>query len=261
MKRITFIVLAVLLFAACQKEEPSQVVHNRTAQVALAGTSWVGNYDDNFQGFPATLTWSLDFLSDSTGTIHLDLVVAAQPQPSMDIAFKYTMDGVVGTTYSENMSGHGQFTYDSISHTITMHMQIGDGNITLGGTTTFYPTGETHDVFPTNTSWSSVQQLQAGDTLMPVEWGLDFWEYGWGGQVNYCANGTCAGASFFWQYDSISHTGHVQINNSVYPFSYNPTTEVLALDYSTTIPGTDVAIGGTLQFTADAPAESSRPRR
>lgn len=252
MKRIALIVLAALLFAACQKEESSQVVHNRTAEVALTGTSWVGNYDDNFQEFPATLTWSLDFLTDSTGTIHLDLVVAAQPQPSTDIAFKYTMDGTEGTTYSENMSGHGQFTYDSISHTIIMNMQIGDGNISLGGITTFYPKGETHDAFPTNTSWSSEQQLQAGDTLMPVEWGLDFWEYGWGGQVNYCANGTCCGTSFLWQYDSATHTGRITINGATYPFSYDPSTELLTLEYTTSLYGTDVTIGGVLRFTADS---------
>lgn len=126
--------------------------------------------------------------------------------------------------------------------------KVGDGNVTLGGETEFHPQGEVHDVFPVNTSWKAEQQLPSGDTLMPVSWGLDFWEYSWGGQVNYCAAGTCAGASFLWQYDSALHTGQIKINNTTHPFTYDPVTEVLTLHYTTTVYGTDVTIGGTLQF-------------
>jgi hypothetical protein len=83
---------------------------------------------------------------------------------------------------------------------------------------------------------------------MPVEWGLDFWEYGWGGQINYCAGGTCAGTSFLWQYDSTTHSGTIRINGTRHPFTYDPATDLLTLDYSTHIYGTNVSIGGTLQF-------------
>lgn len=248
MKRIALIVLAALLFAACQKEESSQVVHNRTAEVALTGTTWVGTYDDTFQGYPATLTWTLELLTDSTGTLHFNLVIAAQPQPSLDNVFTYTFDGTNGTLYSDNMSEPGHFVYDSTRRTITMTLQIGDGNVTLGGETEFHPQGEAHDAFPVNTSWEAEQQLSSGDTLMPVEWGLDFWEYGWGGQVNYCAAGTCSGTSFLWQYDSTLHTGLININGTQCPFSYDPATGILTLNYSTTIYGTAITIGGTLTF-------------
>ncbi|MBQ8702806.1 MAG: hypothetical protein IJ524_00330 [Bacteroidales bacterium] len=93
---------------------------------------------------------------------------------------------------------------------------------------------------------------------MPVEWGLDFWEYGWGGQVNYCANGTGAGTSFLWQYDSTSHSGHIKINGTTYPFTYDPSTETLSLDYSTTVYGTNITIGGNLQFLPAAATSTKR---
>lgn len=98
---------------------------------------------------------------------------------------------------------------------------------------------------------AGVQQLPAGDTLMPVEWGLDFWEYGWGGQVNYCAEGTCAGTTFLWQYDSTSHSGHITMGHptfSTYSFTYDPAEDILTLNYSTTIYGTADTIGGVLRF-------------
>lgn len=256
MKRFAFITLAALLFAACQKEEVEptptpQPQPQPTPTVSLAGTSWVGTYNDNYMGYPATLTWSLEFLTDSTGTLHLDMVIATQTQPSFDDAIIYTFDGTDIACYGEKM-GESHFTYDSIHHTITTGMYVGDGTTTLGGETVLYPKGEAHDVFPVNTSWEAEQQLTVSDTLMPVKWGLDFWEYGWGGQVNYCAGSTCAGTSFLWQYDSTSHTGTIRINSSTYPFSYDPATDVLTLNYSTNIYGTTVTIGGTLEFHKEA---------
>lgn len=251
MKQIAFITMAVLLFVACQKEEIAptpQPQSEPTQTVSLAGTSWVGTYDDNYMGYPATLTWSLDFLTDSTGTIHFELVIATQPQPSLDDSFRYVLDGTEGTLYSDNMSEPGHFTYDSTNHTITMLLQVGDGTTALGGETVFHPQGDTLHAFPVNTSWEAEQQLTVSDTLMPVTWGLYFWEYGWGGQVNYCAGSTCAGTSFLWQYDSTSHIGTIRINSSTYPFSYDPATDILTLNYSTDIYGTDITIGGTLQF-------------
>ena len=246
MKQITLIItMAVLLFAACKKEptpEP-QPQPDTTTNISLAGTSWVGTYDDNYRGYPATLTWSIDFLTDSTGTLHLDMVIAAQPQASIDDTFTYTFDG----SYGENTGGT-QFTYDSITHTISTELFVGDGNITLGGYTVLYPEGQEQYVFPVKTSWKAEQQLTVSDTLMPVEWGLDFWEYGWGGQINYCANGTCCGSLLFWQYDSTTHSGSIRINGMQHPFTYDPTTDLITPDYSTHIYGTTVSIGGTLLF-------------
>jgi hypothetical protein len=252
MKKIAFITMAAfLLFAACKKEPtPEPQPQTDTAPtVSLAGTTWVGSYDDNYRGYPATLMWSIDFLTDSTGTLHLDIVIAASPQPSFDDNYTYTFDGREICTYgSENMGDSSLFTYDSTTHTISTNMFVGDGNITLGGYTVLYPEGQEQYVFPVRTSWEAEQQLTVGDTLMPVDWGLDFWEYGWGGQINYCAGSTCAGTSFLWQYDSTTHSGSIRINGMQHPFTYDPATSLLTLDYSTPLYGTSITIGGSLQF-------------
>ena len=217
MKKIAFITMAAfLLFAACKKEpinEP-QPQTDTAPTVSLAGTTWEGSYDDNYRGYPATL-----------------------------------MCGREICTYgSENMGDSSLFTYDSTTHTISTNMFVGDGNVTLGGYTVLYPEGQEQYVFPVRTSWEAEQQLTVSDTLMPVDWGLDFWEYGWGGQINYCAGRTCSGTSFLWQYDSTTHSGSVRINGTRHPFTYDPIADLLTLDYNTRLHGTSVNIGGTLQF-------------
>ena len=262
MKRIALITMAVLLFAACRKEEPiptPQPEPDTTPAVTLAGTSWVGNHDDHYYSYPATLTWRLDFLTDSTCTLHFEGVIAAQPQPSFDDTLTYTLDGTEGTAYNANRSYN--FSYDSTQHTITWELEISDGSTTLGGITILYPEGENHDAFPVNTSWEAEQQLTVSDTLMTVHWGLDFWEYGWGGQVNYHAGSICTAHSLLWQYDSTAHSGHIKINDSTYPFTYNPATEILTLEYSTTVHGTDLAIGGALQYHRASETRDKKERR
>ena len=253
MKQIAFITMAVLLLAACKKDPAPtpQPQPDPEPTVSLAGTSWMGTYDDNYQGYPATLTWSLDFLTDSTGSLFLDFVIAAQPEPSVEVNFHYILNGTEGSLYTNDSPEPEPFTYDTISHTIIIRIKVTDGVTSLGGTTTFYPQGEVHNIFPVNTRWKTEQQLTVSDTMMPVEWGLDFWEYGWGGQINYCANGTCCGTSFLWQYDSTTYSGAIRINGTRHPFTYDPVTGLLTLDYSTHLYGTSVTIGGALQFHCD----------
>lgn len=60
MKQFAFFTAAFLLLAACAKEEPAPTPQAEpTPSVSLAGTTWVGTYDDTFQGYPTTLTWTL----------------------------------------------------------------------------------------------------------------------------------------------------------------------------------------------------------
>lgn len=254
MKRIALILTAVLLFDSCTKEDPStepQLQPQPSAAVSLAGTSWVGGFDGDYQGYPLTFTWCFDFLTDSTGEYHLDCVLAAHPQPSQEGPFRYTFDGSDGIVTPD---GHNpiSFVYNLASQTISMEiiMQVGSGSTStvLGGPTDLRPRGHEIRAFPVSTSWTAEQQVSSGDTLMPVHWGLDFWEYGWGGQVNYCTGATCAGVSLFWHYDSASHSGTIAINGTQPPFTYDPATDILTLEYTTEVYGTTITIGGTLQF-------------
>ena len=224
----------------------------------------MGTCDDDFYvwNYPATIFWEFDFFTDSTGEIQLTAVIAAQPQDSASFPFRYSIEGTEVSVYCEAFGDEPfAFDYDTSSRTFTMELYIGDGNTTIGGVTVFHLKDEYQPDFPVNTSWTAEQQLPSGDTLMPVHWGLDFWEYGWGGQVNYCAGTTCAGISFFWHYDSTANSGTVAINGTQHPFSYNPATDILTLEYTTNVYGTNVPIGGTLQFHRSNEAENSTARK
>lgn len=259
MKQITFITLAVLLLAACEKDPTPtpQPQPDPEPTVSLACTSWMGTYNDNYQGYPATLTWSLDFLTDSTGSLFLDFVIAAQPQPTVEVNFHYTLNGTEGNLYTNDSPEPEPFTYDTISHTITIGLKVTDGVTSLGGTTTFYPQGDVHNIFPVNTKWKAEQQLTVSDTLMTVLWGLEFWDYGWGGHVDYRVGSSSTSTSLFWQYDSTAHSGHIKINGSTHPFTYDPTTDIITLQYSTKLYGTNISIGGTLLFHREDDIEKS----
>ena len=251
MKQLAFIITTFLLLAACSKDEPTPLPQPQPIDtVTLAGTSWVGTCNDDFLGqYPATIFWEWDFPTDSTGKIQLSVVVGAQPQNSTSVPFRYSIEGTEIITYSEAF-GDEPFVlvYDNVARTLTMELYIGDENIWIGGVTVLHLKEEYRPDFPVNTNWTAEQELPSGDTLMPVHWGLNFWEYGWGGQVNYCAGSTCAGGSLFWNYDSATYSGSILINGTQHPFSYDPATDILTLEYTTQIHGTAIPIGGTLQF-------------
>lgn len=263
MKRITLILTAVLLIAACTKEQQQQEPQSQpTTAPSLAGTKWVGTCDDDFYSHPATIFWEFNFLTDSTGEIHLSAVIGAQPQDSVLLPFRYSLDGAEGSVYCEDF-GNEPFTfdYDTAAQILTMELYIGGGNNVIGGVTIFHLKENAYPTFPVNTVWTAEQQLPSGDTLMPVHWGLNLWEYGWGGQVNYCAGSTCTGVSLFWHYDSASHSGTIIVNGSQHPFTYDPATDILTLEYATQIYGTTISIGGTLQFHRDTTAESPKKHK
>ncbi len=264
MKRFAIILSAIMIVAACTKEpEPQPEPHHPTV-TSLAQTSWVGGYDGDFQNCPLTFTWTFHFLTDSTGEVQIDCVVAANPQPTQTALFNYTFNGVSGTIFPQ---GHNpiQFVYDIDSRTIQAELivEVGNGHTStvLGGSTLLYPAGETPPVaFPVNTIWGANQQIAVGDSVMYVTWRLDFWEYGWGGQLSCCGGSYCVGRSHFWQYDTTSHTGSINIYGIEYPFSYDPTGRVLTLDYTSTLPmgSINIPIGGALMFSPLDTTETAR---
>ena len=135
--------------------------------------------------------------------------------------------------------------------------------ISLWGVTTLYSLGvEPPERFLVKTSWEAEQTIEAGDTMMDVEWQLDFGEYDWGGQLSCRGDGYSKAQSHFWKYDKASHAGTLTLNHRPYAFTYGPSTDHLTHEYSSTlrIDGTSVPVGGSLQFVRKE-EEPSRPRR
>lgn len=251
MKRFALVAAAFLLFAACSKDEPEPQPENRQqTSNALTATSWVGTANDIYQGYPVMLTCSLDFLTDSTGELYLEAVFAANLQNPLTLPFRYTLVGSSGTITSDGFSEPLLFEYDSAARTLTMELLIGDGTTLLGGVTVFHPRGEEPTQFPDNTTWRAEQKVPSGDTLLPVDWELAFWEYGYGGSLTVGTGATRIGSHVFWQYDDESHTGTIKLNGTQYPFSYDVGNETIDLEYNTTlqVDGNPVDVGGTMRF-------------
>ncbi len=268
MKRIAVIVMAALLYAACQKDEPSnlqQPQNSPTQTISLAGTSWMGTYEDSYQGYPAILTWSLDYLTDSTGELYLDLLVANQQQSPLTIAFTYTFDGVGHGTCFADGNKRTDFDLNAADSTITMmlYLNANGGVARLGGITVFHPVNRQPAPaadFPANTRWSVSQEIQSGDTLLTVDFSLEFWDYATGGSLTYRCNGSGLSTVAYWQYDDGSHEGILTVNGVRYGFAYNPEADIITLSYTTVLYGTDLTIGGTLLFYRDGEAMSeARP--
>ena len=151
---MAFVAVATLAFGACSPDDPKPENNgdNNTENptdnpsgnsynnlTSMAGTSWVGIYNDTYQGYPAVITWSLDFTDETNGGLLMELNVAGQDQTPSDLAFTYTFSGNNGTITIGNL-GSTTFTYDPTAATITMSLGLRteDGG-QLGGSTVFHP--------------------------------------------------------------------------------------------------------------------------
>ena len=129
---MAFVAIAAIGVTGCSKDDDTSSTSNPTPTnntIDLKGTSWVGVYNDTYQNYPAVLTWSLDFTSDTEGELLFELTVAGQQQGNYDVPFTWTFDGTNGTMNAGQM-GASQFTYDAATNTIKMMMMVeveGDG--------------------------------------------------------------------------------------------------------------------------------------
>lgn len=252
MKRIVTLLMAALLLAACQKEEPTTNPQPapQPAVPSLAGTAWVGTLADTYQGYPMTITYNLDFADDSTGSLYVELLVNGITTP-IDLTFHYTFDGDSGLLEGDDWDT--DFSYHAEGPTIVTHLYIIDQDGTaLGGEVTLYPRGEQPappvvDSFPANTEWSAQQVLDSGDT---VSFNLAFWEYGAGGSLTIRLLGHGVSSSMGWTYNPDSHTGTFTLQGNTATFTYDPEEDVIATSFGArmTIDGTTYTVGGPLQF-------------
>ncbi len=248
MKHIVTLLMAALLLAACQKEEPTP--NPQPAVPTLAGTAWVGTLADTYQGYPMTITYNLDFIDDSIGYLYLELLVNGITNP-VDLTFHYTFDGDSGLLEGDDW--YTDFSYHADGPTITSYIymldQYGD---TLGGEVTLYPRGEEPappviDSFPANTEWSTQQVLDSGDT---VSWALAFWDYGAGGSLTIRLAEHQTSTYIQWQYNPATSNGTFTIREQTIPFTYNSEEDMIVTNYIATmhIDGQSIAVGGPLEF-------------
>jgi len=284
---MTFMALATIGLAGCKKdpiEEPvnpgGQDTTPQVEQVSLAGTSWVGVFNDQYtqdgQSYPAVLTWSLDFNNDTTGELFFELVVAGMNQASVNIPFTYTFDGHEGLLNAGAEIGVSQFVYDSAANTITAMLMVGvEGtDESLGGNTVFYPRGENPgggetdttggvtpgeitDEFPAGTRWTASEETvypagELGELPMTLVYTLFFNNDHTGSlDVTVTVLGQTAEPQrvmYNWEYDSVQHKGNFIVRNVPLPFTYDPANNTITTEFNFDVQGGGTA-GGQLTFT------------
>lgn len=282
----SFIAIACLSLAGCEEDNPTPAQNNNgnngnnnnNNPIELAGTAWVGKYNDTYQGYPAKLTWSLDFADETSGEFFFELNVAGQDQGNYTIPFTYTFDGHEGQLDAGQM-GVSTFTYDASKNTITMTLIVeveGDG-ATLGGVTTFYlrgqepdepdnpgtdtvddgvVPGEITDQFPADTRWSASQNTvyhtnELGDLPMTLNYILTF-------NNNHIAlmdvTATVMGTTsdpqtvrFNWTFDDATNIGNLITKGVPLPFTYDPTNNTIETEFNFDVSGGG-AQGGSVTF-------------
>lgn len=280
---LTFVALATIGLVGCKKdpvvdpvtpEEPGTT----TETVSLAGTAWVGVYNDQYTQngvtYPATLTWSLDFINDSVGELFLELVVGGAPQNGVNVPFTYTFDGHDGMLNAGEV-GMSPIVYDSAANTITATLNVGveGSDAGLGGVTVFYPRGETPgggetdttggvtpgeitDEFPANTTWRATEETvypagELGELPMTLVYTLTFNNDHTGSlDITVTVLGQTADPQrvmYNWEYDSTNHRGNFIIRNVPLPFTYDEATNTITTEFNFDVSGGGTA-GGQLTF-------------
>lgn len=285
---MAFVAVAALCFSSCGKDEnkddnPSS---GGSGLSSLVGTAWVGVYNDTYQGYPARMVWSMDFLSESEGEMFFEITVGGQAQPSHTIPFTYTFDGATGLI-NAGAIGAAPFTYNPQDSTLTVVLMVeveGDG-ATLGGETVFYLRGTGHDPsdepgnddpnagdgvepgeitneFPANTSWLTSEEISypvegVGDIPVTLRYELVFQNDHIALMNIYAeALGTVGDPQtirFNWTYDNASHAGTLTTRGTPLPYHYNPDDDTMEGDFNFNT-GDGTSTGGHMIFTrVDAP--------
>ncbi|MBR1835503.1 MAG: hypothetical protein IJ785_08390 [Bacteroidales bacterium] len=192
--------VTTVAFVSCKKEEvtPSNpdTGGDNTELTTLKGTSWVGIYDDSYQGYPAELTYSLDFTSETEGSLMVELKVNGVDQTPQTVNFTYTFSDNVAMCTIPNV-GPFSVTYDPQTNTMTASIALSteDGGA-IGGATTFYPRGtdpiphsgdggsgdnpgqgEYTEDFPAGSSWTATEAATYQGTPIDIYYTLTYDNY------------------------------------------------------------------------------------
>lgn len=244
---IALMAMTTISLASCGKDDDNKTPDNpgQGGQLtSLTGTSWVGIYDDTYQGYPAEITYSLDFTSETAGSLLVELSVNGNDQNPQEVSFTYTYSDNVALC---NISGVGQFTatYHPESNTITASVALGteDGG-SLGGPTTFYPRGtdpiphsggngggntpgqgEYTDEFPAGSTWTASEESSYQGTPVDIFYTLTYDNYHSGTiLIDVQMQGQSVGGqtvSFTWTYNAETAQGAFNIQGNGINFFYD----------------------------------------
>lgn len=141
------LVCTAILSCSQEKELPMPQAELPTLP-SLVGTEWEGSYLSPIEYQENTITmklvWTVDFLSDTTGTLLVEISSPFSQTEYNDFAFSYSYDGIAsGLLYTGGEEEH--FDVNPVSQTLTMDMQmpvqLGEDTAEptiLGGVTTLY---------------------------------------------------------------------------------------------------------------------------
>jgi len=142
--RLAALFACALSVIACDDDKPidAPVNHNN---YEMEGTTWQGSYDSPVQDpdggtITFTLLWTMDFLTEDSGSLLCEISSAVSQPQYQDINFSYRTDGTTGYLIVDEQED--SFDIDWSNNKITMDLQmpidIGTGRMLVGGVTDLY---------------------------------------------------------------------------------------------------------------------------
>ena len=142
---IVSLLCVALAMASCTEKAPQVVDPQDHLNYGMVNTTWEGTYQSPIEapdGSTITfqLSWTMDFLTDTSGSLLCEITSALSQPQYKDIGFTYSVDGSTGHFYANGQED--TFAIDWSNNRITMDLQmpidIGAGRTLIGGVTDLY---------------------------------------------------------------------------------------------------------------------------
>jgi len=139
---MTFAALLMLSLSSCSKEDNIRPIEEYVipTTIDLNGTSWEGDREATYMGYPIGLDWIFDFTSETEVEVQVSLALAGQTA-SRSTTGTYIFNGTEGTLTFWNKTF--EMRYNNVDTTLVvpdLTMSLSDGTtITdVGGETVFH---------------------------------------------------------------------------------------------------------------------------
>ena len=143
--RITALLLCGLMAAACTEKGSGTTDPPHHFDYEMANTTWEGYYDSPVMAPDSStitfrLNWTMDFLTDTTGSLLCEITSALSQPQYKDITFSYNVEGSTGHFFVDGQED--TFAIDWSNNVISMDLQmpidIGTGRQLVGGMTNLH---------------------------------------------------------------------------------------------------------------------------